>query len=178
MADWQRQCWDSALFISYLTGHESERVKRIDALLDQFDRSGIHIVVSTFAIAEVRRLPERGIEGPSLGNEQDVCVEPFDASRLQRIQDIFRSPDLDVRVLTPRIAERAASIGDMFPKLLPADCVHIATAIEAKVDVLFTYDGVGQRRRPDAMLRYDGRIDGLRIKEPFVPLGPLFDPDS
>ena len=44
-------------------------------------------------------------------------------------------------MLTPRIAERAAEIGDTFPRLLPPDCVHIATAIEAEADVLFTYEG-------------------------------------
>ena len=106
-------------------------------------------------------------------------------SRLSRItrstcgglEHLFNSLELEIRVLTPRIAERAAEIGDTFPRLLPADCVHIATAIEAGADVLFTYDGAGQRRRPADMIRYDRRIgDGLRIMQPFVPTGPLFDP--
>lgn len=75
------------------------------------------------------------------------------------------------RALTDRVAQIAADIGNQFPSLLPGDCVHIATAIDARADVLFTYDGAGQRRRPGAMLRYDARIGTppLRIMVPFDP---------
>ena len=90
---------------------------------------------------------------------------------------MFESDAFETYVLTPRIAERAADIGNAYPSLLPGDCVHIATAIESAADVLFTWDG-GQRRRPGTMLRYDGEIDGLAIREPFVPMGPMFDPPA
>jgi hypothetical protein len=75
------------------------------------------------------------------------------------------------RVLTDRTALSAADIGNTYPSLTPGDCVHIATAIEARADVLFTYDGAGQRRRPNEMLRYDTLIGTppLRIMEPFDP---------
>lgn len=177
MLEWQRQYWDSSLFISYLAGTETERVEVIQGLLEQHERSGIEIVISSFAIAEVRRIPLEGATTPA-DNEGAVETVAYHPDHMRRVRDLFNSLDLEIRVLTPRIAERAAEIGDMFPRLLPPDCVHIATAIEAGADVLFTYDGETQRRRrPGAMLRYDQRIgDGLRIMVPFVPTGPLFDP--
>ena len=176
MTEWQRQYWDSSLFLSYLTGTETERVEVIQGLLEQYERNGIEIIISSFAIAEVRSIPVVGATTPP-DDEGAVETVAYDPQHLRQVRDIFTSPQLEIRVLTPRIAERAAEIGDTFPRLLPPDCVHIATAIEAGADVLFTYDGVGQRRRTGAMLRYDRRIgDSLRIMEPFIPTGPLFDP--
>ena len=176
MPEWRRQYWDSSLFISYLTATEVDRVEIIQGLLDQHERSGIEIIISSFAIAEVRSIPVEGATTPT-DDEGAVETVAYHPDHLRRVMNLFNSLELEIRVLTPRIAERAAEIGDRFPRLLPPDCVHIATAIEAEADVLFTYDGAGQRRRPGAMLRYDWRIgDGLRIMEPFVPTGPLFDP--
>ena len=176
MPEWRRQYWDSTLFVSYLAGTEVDRVEIIQGLLEQYERGGIEIIISTFAIAEVRSIPVEGATTPP-NDEGAVETVEYHPEHLQRVRNLFKSLELEIRVLTPRIAERAAEIGDTFPRLLPADCVHIATAIEAEADVLFTYDGVGQRRRPADMIRYDQRIgDGLRIMQPFVPTGPLFDP--
>ena len=176
MPEWRRQYWDSTLFVSYLAGTEVDRVEIIQGLLEQYERGGIEIIISTFAIAEVRSIPVEGATTPP-NDEGAVETVEYHPEHLQRVRNLFKSLELEIRVLTPRIAERAAEIGDTFPRLLPADCVHIATAIEAGVDVLFTYDGAGQRRRPADMLRYDRRIgDGLRIMQPFVPTGLLFDP--
>ena len=176
MPEWRRQYWDSTLFVSYLAGTEVDRVEIIQGLLEQYERGGIEIIISTFAIAEVRSIPVEGATTPP-NDEGAVETVEYHPEHLQRVRNLFKSLELEIRVLTPRIAERAAEIGDTFPRLLPADCVHIATAIEAEADVLFTYDGAGQRRRPADMIRYDRRIgDGLRIMQPFVPTGPLFDP--
>lgn len=178
MADWRVQYWDSPLFISFLTGQEEARVKMIRDLLDQHDKHGIRIGISTMVIAEVRRIPKEGAGGPEPGNEANVEVEPYDPTRLATVREVFQSDQLDVRVLTPRIAGVAQAIGDQFPKLLPVDAVHIATALDAEADVLFTWDGSGlKRRRPSDMLRYDRKMGGLRIMEPFVPTGELYDAD-
>ncbi len=167
------------MFISLLTAKEPERVRTILGLLDQHDKNGITIIVSTMVVAEVRRIPRPGAKGPAPAEEDNVVTTPYDPKYLDQVRELFKSPDLDYRVPTPSIVELARDIGDQFPKLLPVDCVHIATALEAKADVLFTWDGAGvQRRRPDAMLRYDKRIGNppLRIMEPFVPSGEMFDP--
>jgi predicted nucleic acid-binding protein len=170
MADWQTQCWDSTVFISLLTDQVPERVKVIRALLDHHKEGRLQIVVSTFAIAEVRAFRVPGSVGPARGQEGSEATASFDEAERQRVADLFASDLLVYRALTDRTALSAAEIGNTYPSLLPGDCAHIATAIEAKADVLFTYDG-GQRRRPDTMLRYDKMIGTppLRIMEPFDP---------
>jgi hypothetical protein len=67
MADWQTQCWDSTVFISLLTGQVPERVKIIRALLDHHTEGKFQIVLSTFAIAEVRKFRVTGSAGPTPG---------------------------------------------------------------------------------------------------------------
>lgn len=180
MTDPRLQYWDSTVFVSFIRGEKEDphRVEAVRALLDIYDRGGIQIVTSSFALAEVRALPKNDAPGPPVGREEEVERERFDPTRWQRVQDALNSEQLIIRVLTPRIARLAADIGNKFPRLLPADCVHIATAIDAEADVLFTYDGVGQRRRTADMLRYDGKIGDppLRIREPYIPTGPLFEP--
>lgn len=183
MSDWRNQYWDSTLFISYLEGVESERIKVIRALLDQYDEKKLQIVVSSFAIAEVRSYREPGTPGPAPGAEGMAQNRPLVPAHAQAVRDMFASDQLLIRVLTPRVAEMAADIGNSYPDLAPGDCVHIATAIDAGVDVLFTYDGAGTRRRPADMLRYDERIGDppLRIMEPWdiwPTLGLLDQPDT
>jgi len=174
MSDWRAQYWDSTLFLSYLDPLQPERVRVMRELLRAREQGTIEIVISTLVIAEVRSLPTPGAPA-TLGAEHEVETQPLDPVHEDTLKRFFSSDQLDYRPLTVRIARRAADIGDRFPRLLPADCVHIATALEAEVDVLFTYDGAGRRRRPEDMIRYDGRIEGLRIHEPFVPMGPLWD---
>lgn len=179
MPDQQLIYCDSPIFISYLTGAPLERVATIDDIFALQESKAIQIVISTFVIAEVRRLPVPGRPGPPPGDETNVETEPYDPRRLERVRQLFNSDLLEYQVLTPRIAQEAAGIGDRFPKLTPGDCVHIATAIAVKADYLFTWDGASPaRRRPGAMLRYDGRIGipPLTIREPFPPYGPLLDP--
>lgn len=177
MSDWKIQYWDSPLFLVYVSGRDQPKIAIINGLLDLYDKNSVEIVISTYVIAEVRSIPED--DSPtSTGNQglEAVSTVTFTPEEMERVQKLFESPQLDYRVLTPRIASHAAEIGNRFPRLLPPDCVHIATALEANADVLFTWDGAGRRRRPGDMLRYDGMIDGLRIMQPFVPMGPLFDP--
>jgi len=59
------------------------------------------------------------------------------------------------------------------------DSLHIASAIHAKADVLFTLDGVrdskGRRRNRD-LTEFSGKIGNppLTIEGPFIDIGPLF----
>lgn len=158
------QYWDSCMFISLLTGTNPARIAIIDELSKLEDDGKIRIVTSTFTRAEVRPHPR---------------YAGFDAAQVKKVEAILNSGRVDWRPVTPFIAEEAMRIGQAHPDLLPADCVHIATAIAAKARILFTFDGEGaQRRRPDKMLHWDDKIGSppLRIHEPFVPRGPLWDP--
>ena len=151
------------MFISFLTGKDEMRLETIRTLLQQEKQGLIEIVISTFVVAEVR--PEGS--------------NPLDRGQVEIIEELFDSGRLDSRPLTPHIAKRARKIGEEFPKLLPGDCVHIATAIEALASVLFTFNGSGvKRRRPSEMIQHSGRIGNppLKICEPFTPKGPLFEP--
>ena len=176
MADWRRQYWDSPLFIAYLTDHDKAKTATVASLLQSHYTGAISIVISSFLIAEIRSVALPGAPTPS--DESETEVHRIGSEQARQVQQMLHSDALDMYVLTPRIAQLAADIGNQYPRLLPGDCVHIATAIESDSDVLFTWDGSGQRRRPGRMLRYDGQIEGLAIKEPFVPMGPIFDPPS
>jgi predicted nucleic acid-binding protein len=163
MTDYGVQYWDSCVFFALLTGSQQEQVRVIRELLDMERRGTVEIHISPFVIAEIRSLPQ---------------TPAFSQADADVVRELFESDRLVYWVLTPRIAQAAADIGNQHPALLPGDCVHIATALEAKVDVLFTYDGSGARRRPRHMLSVGSQIGTppLRIMEPFVPQGPLFLP--
>ena len=157
---------DAPVFISAVSGTvPPEQREELIGLLRRAEEGGIQAVVSTFCIAEVRKLTD------------DDSHPEFSQAEADRVRRMFREGDLVVRPLTEHIAFKAQDIGNEFPKLLPGDCVHIATAIQFGVDALFTRDGSGLegRRRPGTMLFYDGQIEGLRIVEPFNPMGPLLD---
>ena len=89
-------------------------------------------VVSTFCIAEVRRL------------DDDGSHPDFNQAEAERMRRMFGGENLIIRPVTEAIAFRAQDIGTSFPSLMPADCVHIATALDFGVDALFTRDGSGR----------------------------------
>ena len=157
---------DASVLISVVSGDVSPgQREELSDLIGQVDERGIMAVVSTFCIAEVRRL------------DDDGSHPDFNQAEAERMRRMFGGENLIIRPVTEAIAFRAQDIGTSFPSLMPADCVHIATALDFGVVALFTRDGSGLhgRRRPGTMLSHDGRIDGLRIVEPFNPAGPLFD---
>lgn len=165
-----RQLWDSMLFIVYVEGEEDERVSVIRSLIAHVNAGRVTPVISTLAIAEVRGYRAEDETPTALGKEKRRPVDPANA---EEIRQVFGSDQLERHALSPGIAEKAAEIGNVYPSLLPPDCIHIATAIKTGVEVLLTWDGAGRRRRPREMLRYDGLIDGLAIKQPYDPFPTL-----
>ena len=172
--DPELQYWDSCMFISLLTGKDEKRMGIIRFLLEQEQKGLIRIVISSFVTAEVR---------------PDESNSSLDSAQFHEAVELLDSPRLDLWTLTPKIGKQAQEIGMLFPKLLPGDCVHIATALEAGVAVLFTFDGVGpSRRRQSEMIVHSGKIGpqfgkpALKISEPFMPIphssDPLFRPSA
>jgi predicted nucleic acid-binding protein len=150
------------MFISLLTGKDPKRVEVIRRLIEQEKKGFIQIVTSTFTIAEIRPL------------ESDKTANP---DHFQTALELMESERLEIRAVTPHIGREAQKIGMKFPALSPADCTHIATAVDARVIYLFTFDGIGtKRRKPDMMIAHTDQIGDppLKIREPFVPEGPLF----
>ena len=159
---------DAPVFISAVSGSVPlEQRGESSGLIGRVDGGGLKAVVSTFCIAEVRRLSDDG-SNPNFSEEE-----------AERVRRMFREGNLQVWPLTEHIAERARDIGNKFPKLLPGDCVHIATAVQFGVDALFTRDGSGLegRRRPghDAVLRPSDRraADSRTVQSDGSASGPL-----
>lgn len=154
------------MFITLATEQSTDegrkRVERIKELLALHEQKKIEIVISTMAIVEFRPYQEGVLHDP-------------EAARI--VDELFNSTDIDPYALTPGIAAMAREIGEKHPKLTPTDAIHIATAITAKADVLFTFDGGGKRRRQKQMITNSGKIGNppLKISEPYVDLGPMFD---
>jgi predicted nucleic acid-binding protein len=152
------------MFISLLTGTHPARVAVIRQLIQQQEAAAIKIVVSTFVIAEVR-------PAPGLAPAQ-----------IQAMNELLGSDKLNYYVLTETIAKRAQQIGTDFPDLMPGDCTHIATALEAHAEVLFTFDGARTgRRRPANMIARSGQVGGdpiLKITEPDAWFGTIFQGTS
>jgi hypothetical protein len=162
----RRQYWDSCLYINYLSNLDTAKADTIDQLLTQAEatRPAITILVSPIVIAEVR--PH----------------ERYEADRSSRIEEMFEfdRPYMESFATTTTIARLAREIGLDQPGLTVLDTLHVATAIIAKADVLFTYDGdkeKGRRRRSGDLLKYDGLLGRppLKIQVPWVYSGPMDD---
>lgn len=171
---------DTPIFISYLTGADADRLRVLDEVFDMQERGLLRIVISTLVIAEARRIRVPNSPGLVAGEgEHNLQCLPFDGQRVELIEQMFQSDLLEYMPLTTRIAQHAAHIGNEWPSLLPPDCIHVATAVEAGAEMLFTWDGSGaKRRRPGKMLRYDRKIGDppLKIVEPYPPYDhPLFE---
>jgi predicted nucleic acid-binding protein len=165
----KRQCWDSAMFISLVTKPKtdegSKRVEKIKELLALHEQKKIEIVVSTMAIVEFRPYQDQASHDPAL---------------VQFVDALFNSTDIELYGLTPGIAALAREIGEKQHALTPTDTIHIATAVIAKADVLFTFDGdgkIGKRRRQKEMIANDGKFGTppLKISAPYVDFGPMFE---
>lgn len=91
MADWKTQCWDSTVFLSLLTGQLPDRMRVMQALLDHHAESRFAIVLSTFAIAEVRAFREPGSPGPAPGEEGTERTVAFPEEQRQQVATLFAS---------------------------------------------------------------------------------------
>jgi predicted nucleic acid-binding protein len=162
----KRIYWDSCLFISYLQGKPEEKAltDMLHQLLKYSEGGALKILLSTAVIAEVR---------------PNAAEYPPD--RLALVDEIFFKDHTFVQVsaVTRNIASHARQLAATFPELKVLDTIHVSAALQMQADALFTLDGVrkaGGRRRLRDLTAYDGKIGSpaLAIKEPFVPIGPLF----
>lgn len=156
------QYWDSCVFIALLTNEDPKGSQVIRELVRDAEEGRSQIIISTLVVAEVKPL------------------QSHDPQAGRVIDDLFSTYRryLKTYALTRHIAQMARNIGGQFTHLTGADCVHVATALHAKADVMFTYDGVSAGGpRPRHLLYYSRKIGSppLRIEVPSVSYGPLFD---
>jgi predicted nucleic acid-binding protein len=155
--------WDTTCFICFLNRKEEERRLICQDILYAAKRGEIDIWTSTFTIAEVIRprrshppvppLPEWAVKAIELVpksqrqieeiweyyNKNIAPYEKLTKEQVTRIAEMFEWPWVKPIILDERVAKKAVSIARDYD-LKPADSVHAASAILAKVDAIQRWD--------------------------------------
>jgi len=122
------------------------------AVLQGAERGVVEIVVSTISLAEV------------------LCKNPLAGFDDQKVRDYFDNDYILLVGVDKRVGDRARQLMLAgYPKLKPADAIHVATAALADAEELHTFD--------DRLLALDGMVDKadgtrLRIRKPALPAPP------
>ena len=132
MASKLRRYWDSACCFGYLWD-QAGRADDCERVLKDAEEGNCEIVISALTIAEVLHIK---------GDKR-----MFPKSSGEKIRGFFRRTIFTVSDVDRFIAERAQ---DLFWEhdIMPKDAIHIATAIDAGVRYLETFDGslIGKSR--------------------------------
>ncbi|MEQ1718342.1 MAG: type II toxin-antitoxin system VapC family toxin [Hyphomicrobium sp.] len=151
----EQRYWDSDCFLGWLL-EEPDKVEHCRQVLSAAEDGKILIVTSALTIAEVLAL--RGhLKIPAADRE--------------KVENFFRQEYIVVRNITRRIAENARSYVWDFG-VAPKDALHVATAIDAKISLLNTFDKKltnksGKIGKPPLV------IDLPSYKEPKLPFADL-----
>lgn len=145
--------WDSCTFLKHLMeepGHEL-----CDDVIAEAESGNLVIVTSTLTIAEVLN-----IKG---------CQE-IPAENRAKVEQLFNQDFIEVRAVTRKTALLARDIvwterrkGKDIVKVKPKDAIHVATAIEAEMMQMHTFD--------DGLIGLSGLVGGtpnLQISKPRV----------
>lgn len=141
--------------ISDLTTPEAiERRSNLELFLQEAMDGEAQLFVSTATIVEVVRTESVGISSA-----------PVPAEVRQKIVDLFEEPYITPILLDPARAAEARALRWQHPWLRTMDAIELASAIYARVDVMYTYDGSGSKR---GLISLDGLvgIPPLRIQVP------------
>ncbi len=136
----KRVAWDSSVIIAFLQ-QEKDRYDVIKQHLARAQDGEFEIVASVFALCETARL-----DGLS------------DAEQERQIVSFFEANILPIQ-LDMTVAKRTREIIRTQSGIHGKDAVHIASALIANAQILYSYDNTH-------MLPLDGKINGLSIKEP------------
>jgi len=145
--------WDSDAFLGWLQA-EQGKADLCAGTLKRADQGEVLILTSALTIAEV--LWMRG--APMIPQEKAEIVRKF-----------FRRSYLRVRNVTRAVSESAQDLV-WTQNVRPKDAIHVATALDAGVAALETFD--------DLLLKKSGTIGnpGLLIRKPIAPAQKgLFD---
>jgi predicted nucleic acid-binding protein len=141
-----RVYWDSDCFLGWLL-EEADKVELCEEVLIEAEDGKIQIVTSALTIAEVLALRWQ---------------PKIPVSRRDAVEQFFKNEFLLVRTITRRTAESARELvweGGIAPK----DALHVATALEAKVPMLHSFDEGLQKKSQKV-----GGTPLLQIKKPHV----------
>ena len=150
MPSFRRSYWDASTWIKLISNLQSQQATEdrwhCERLFEEALNGDHQILTSTMSIVEVLRAEtEQGVSPPSIPPEVK-----------DRIEALFDEPYIVLIPLDPARAQEARDLRWTFPWLRSADAVHVASAVYAKADVLFTFDGSGGQ--PRRMLDLDRRV--------------------
>lgn len=118
-----KRYWDSDCFLGWLLA-ESDKETSCREVLQAAEDGKVLILTSALTIAEV--LAMRG-------------ATPIPATERARVEAFFRNDYIVVRNITRRVAEMAREyVWDHGVR--PKDALHVATAIDANLELLNTFD--------------------------------------
>lgn len=138
--------WDSDCFLGWLQ-EEQDKVDDCRGVLDEAATGQATIITSALTIAEVLAMRGR---------------MPIPVAQRTKVEAFFRRESIAVVNVTRRLAEAAR--GMVWDHgIAPKDALHVATALEAKVDSLHTFDA--------GLIRKNGLVGvpSLIICKPSVP---------
>ncbi len=151
----KRVFWDSCVFVYLLSKHkEAEKLEKQQicksCLQNAIDKK-VDIFISTMIIVEMNKTTDSSI--------------PIPDEIKNKIKDFFEQPFIQLVSADMARAIEARDLIWKYSWLRPVDALHLACAIHAKADELFTYDGKGEKK---GLLDIDG-IEGnppLKICHP------------
>lgn len=119
----ERRYWDSDCFLAWLQ-NETGKADACREVLEAADEGKILLVTSALTLAEVLYLRGR---------------RPIAKARKDIVVDFFKNDYIAVRNVTRHVAELARElVWDQGIK--PKDAVHVATALEARLSLMNTFD--------------------------------------
>ena len=150
----KRFYWDSDCFIKVISNLMTPEAVEARSNLELFFQDAIdgraQIFTSTVTITEVIRVEAFGI--PPVTTPSDVR---------QKIVDLFEEPYITPIPLDPARAIEARALRWQYTRLKTMDAIQIASAVFAKVDVMHTYDGSGNK---PGILSLDGLVGNPPLK--------------
>jgi predicted nucleic acid-binding protein len=147
----QRRYWDSDAFLGWLKA-EPDKVSECQAVIRVAEEGNTEIVTSALTLAEVLYL--RG-------------HQPIPAADAEKLERFFEHEYIVVNDVDRMLAEEARKF--VWDKgIRPKDAIHVATAIDAKVERLETFDA--------DLIKHSGAVGNppLTIGRPYEP-AQLFD---
>jgi predicted nucleic acid-binding protein len=144
--------WDSATFLAYFQ-QEERRHQLCQGTLERAEAGEVGIITSALTIAECLWL--RG-------------QVPIPKNRAEILRKFFRKSYIRVRNVTRNTSELAQDVV-WDHGIRPKDAIHVATAIEAKIGIIETFD--------EPFIKKSGMIGGqmIVIRKPIAPAQPRLD---
>ena len=159
-----KKYWDACIFFAWLNNEEDVHgvgvIEGIAEMAKLYDDNQIVLMSSLVTKTEVydHKL------------KTQYARDEF-SRRFQRDNFLWILADERVTDLSRKIRDSHARKG---VTLDANDCVHLASAILYKADVLYTLDGNSENPKPNSLLLLDGQAGYPPIRKPFKPQGSLF----